>query len=115
MNTGILQNWSYAKGIYLQVAHSQPAKHTFRLLLKDTLCQQVGGANFKAVFANPNIDTTGMILIPFSAFDQMELRGRALQTPPLNTSAITEIGIMAIKPSVVGDFELSLKEWGLYL
>ena len=112
------QNWSYAQGIYLRVTHSNPNQHTFRLILKDDLCQEVRGANYKTVFANPNsddADNDGVIFIPFTAFDQMEQMGRPLQAPPLNRGAVTELGIMAIKPTVVGDFELNILEWGLYV
>ena len=113
-----VQNWSYAQGIYLRVAHSQPDQHTFRLILKDELCEQVRGANYKTVFSNPNShddNDDGVIFIPFSAFDQMEQMGRQLQAPPLNRGAVTELGLMAIKPTVVGDFELKILEWGLYV
>mmetsp|Transcript_318 Transcript_318/g.335 ORF Transcript_318/g.335 Transcript_318/m.335 type:complete len:229 (+) Transcript_318:3-689(+) len=44
----------------------------------------------------------------------MEQMGRQLSGPIFNPSAVSEIGIMAIKPSVVGDFELTIPEWGLY-
>jgi hypothetical protein len=108
-----LQNWSYAKGVYLKVRHSKPEEHTFRLILKDTTCEQVRGANFKNVFSTPNQEDSP-ILIPFTAFDQMEQMGRQLAGPVLNPIGITEIGLMAIKPTVVGDFELTVEDWGLY-
>eukprot|EP00548_Thalassiothrix_antarctica_P002057 CAMPEP_0194153348 /NCGR_PEP_ID=MMETSP0152-20130528/56137_1 /TAXON_ID=1049557 /ORGANISM="Thalassiothrix antarctica, Strain L6-D1" /LENGTH=277 /DNA_ID=CAMNT_0038858581 /DNA_START=163 /DNA_END=996 /DNA_ORIENTATION=- len=110
-----IQNWSYAKGIYLKIKHSKPEQHTFQLILKDKNCERVGFANYKSVFANPNsIDEP--ILLPFSAFNQMERMGNSLNgSPPLNPSIVTEIGIMAIKPSVIGNFELKVEEWGLYL
>ena len=113
----VVQNWSYAKGIYLKgITHSKPLIHTFRLLVKDTLCERVRIANYKTIFANPDNDDDNVILIPFTEFDQMEQMGRTMDgSPPLNRGQVTEIGIMAIKPSVVGEFELHLKEWGLYL
>ena len=43
-----------AKGIYLNVKHSNSEQHTFRIIFKDTTCEQVRGANFKNVFSNPN-------------------------------------------------------------
>lgn len=109
-----IQNWSYAKGIYLKVKHSNPSVHTFRILLKDTTCEQVRGANFKNVFANPG-QKNDPIFIPFDSFDQMEQMGRPLNAPFFNRGAVTEIGLMAIKPSVVGEFKLTIEEWGLYL
>lgn len=110
-----VQNWTYAKGIYLKTKHSNPQTHTFRIILKDTTCEQVRGANFKNVFCNPNQgDDDEPIFIPFEAFDQIEQMGRLLRGPVLNRGAVTEIGLMAIKPSVVGAFELSIEEWGLY-
>lgn len=108
-----IQNWSYAKGMYLKVKHSNPEQHTFRIILKDTSCEQVRGANFKNVFSNPN-QVDEPIMIPFSAFDQMEQMGRQLPGSLFNRGAVTELGLMAIKPSVVGEFELVVEEWGLY-
>jgi NADH dehydrogenase [ubiquinone] 1 alpha subcomplex assembly factor 1 len=108
-----VQNWSYAKGIYLRIKHSHPDVHTFRIILKDTTCEQVRGANFKNVFSNPS-QTDEPIFIPFEAFDQIEQMGRALSGPVFNRGAVTELGFMAIKPSVVGNFELQVVEWGLY-
>ena len=119
MNT--IQNWSYAKGMYLKVNHSNPDVHTFRLILKDTTCGQVRGANYKNVFSNPNSKSNSdsnlaenAIFIPFDKFDQIEQMGRALVGPTFNRGAVTEIGLMAIKPTVVGEFELQIEEWGLY-
>ena len=109
-----IQNWSYATGIYLKVRHSKSEQHTFRLVMKDTTCEQARGANYKNVFSNPNGEE-GPILIPFTAFDQMEQMGRQLTGPSLNPLAITEIGVMAIKPTVVGEFELAIEEWGVYV
>mmetsp|Transcript_17426 Transcript_17426/g.48130 ORF Transcript_17426/g.48130 Transcript_17426/m.48130 type:complete len:354 (+) Transcript_17426:239-1300(+) len=119
-----IQNWSYAKGIYLKnVGHSKPGEHTFRLMVKDTTCEQVRGANFKTVFANPgndkdndnDNDDADTIFVPFESFDQMEQMGRVLgSAPAFNRGAVTELGLMAIKPTVVGDFELTIGEWGLY-
>ena len=111
---GNIQNWSYAQGIYMKVVHSSPKRHTFRLLVKDTLCEQVRLANFKTVFANPGNNEDGVIFIPFSAFHEMEQMGRPLSGPSFNRGEVTELGIMAIKPSVVGDFYVKILEWGLY-
>eukprot|EP00532_Pseudo-nitzschia_australis_P006318 CAMPEP_0168174810 /NCGR_PEP_ID=MMETSP0139_2-20121125/6735_1 /TAXON_ID=44445 /ORGANISM="Pseudo-nitzschia australis, Strain 10249 10 AB" /LENGTH=382 /DNA_ID=CAMNT_0008093051 /DNA_START=99 /DNA_END=1247 /DNA_ORIENTATION=+ len=123
---GAAQNWSYAKGIYLKNAnHSNPDRHTFRLILKDTTCERVRGANFKVVFCNPSTNHNisdgddskddPTIFVPFESFDRMEQMGRALGgTPAFNRGAVTELGLMAIKPTVVGDFELTIEEWGLY-
>jgi hypothetical protein len=109
-----IQNWSYAKGIYLKVKHSNPDVHTFRIILKDMTCEQVRGANFKNVFSNPS-QTDEPIFIPFQAFDQIEQMGRALSGPVFNRGAVIEVGLMAIKPTVVGEFQLQIEEWGLYL
>ena len=109
-----VQNWSYARGIYLKVKHSNPSVHTFRIILKDITCEQARGANFKNVFSNPD-QTDEPILIPFEAFDQIEQMGRALSGPVFNRAGVTELGLMAIKPSVVGEFELKIEEWGLYI
>ena len=148
------QNWNHAKGIYIRVlSQSKPMEHTFRLLLKDELCdQKVRGANYKVTFASPPQDPTqttrkltatkalnqiindnnddtddnsSTIYIPFTAFGEMEQRGRKVMLSPtptsppgpvfLNTGAVTEIGIMAIKPTVVGDFELTIQDWGLFV
>lgn len=115
-----IQNWTYAKGIYLKVRHSDPSAHTFRVILKDTTCEQVRLSNFKNVFCNPNLDQkvgdANPIFIPFDSFDQMEQMGRRLSPGQVfNRAEVTELGLMAIKPSVVGEFELHIEEWGLYL
>lgn len=109
------QNWSRAQGIYLRgVQHSNTDHHTFRIILKDANCDRIRLTNFKATFANP-ISSKDPIMIPFSAFDQMEQMGRPLMgSPSFQKSAVTEIGLMAIKPTVVGPFELRFAEWGLY-
>ena len=116
-----LQNWSYAKGIYLKVKHSNPDEHTFRLILKDGTCERIRLTNFKAVFANPSSstesasDSSSAILIPFTELGDMEQMGNAMVgAPPFNSSAVTEIGIMAIKPTVIGEFEIKILDWGLY-
>ena len=107
-----IQNWSYAKGMYLKVKHSNPEQHTFRIILKDTTCEQVRGANFKNVFSNPN-QVDEPIMIPFQVFDQMEQMGHQLRGSLFNRGSVTELGLMSIKLSVVGEFELVVKEWGL--
>lgn len=112
-----MQNWSYAKGIYIKgLRHSNPAQHTFRIILKDDNCERVRLANYKVVFANPDQIQDQALLIPFTAFDQMEQMGNSLVgSPPFNPMGVTEIGIMAIKPTVVGEFQLEFEEWGLYV
>lgn len=111
-----VQNWSYAKGIYIKgIKHSNPNEHTFSILLKDVMCERVRLANYKAVFANPG-QSNETIYIPFSAFHTMEQMGRSLVgSPAFNPSVVTEIGLMVIKPSVVGEFRLNFDEWGLYM
>jgi len=114
------QNWSYARGIYITgLRHSHPEEHTFRIILKDASCERVRLANYKTVFANPGQRKDGGILpllIPFSAFGEMEQMGRGMVgSPPFNPMHVTEIGIMAIKPTVVGEFQLEFEEWGLYM
>jgi len=114
-----IQNWTYAKGIYLKVRHSDPSAHTFRVILKDTTCEQVRLSNFKNVFCNPHLDQkagdANPIFIPFDSFDQMEQMGRRLSPGQVfNRAEVTELGLMAIKPTVIGEFELHIQEWGLY-
>ena len=111
------QNLSYAKGIYIKgLRHSNPSQHTFRIILKDDNCERVRLANYKVVFANPDQIQDQPLLIPFTAFDQMEQMGNSLVgSPPFNPMGVTEIGIMAIKPTVVGEFQLEFDEWGLYV
>ncbi len=110
-----MQNWSYAKGIYMKgLKHSNADEHTFRIILKDAACERIRLSNFKAVFANPH-QTEGPLLIPFSSITQMEQMGQPMVgSPAFNPSAVTEIGLMAIKPTVVGNFQLEFLEWGLF-
>ena len=47
------------------------------------------------------------IIIPFQVFDQMEQMGRQLHGSLFyNRGTATELGLMSIKPSVVGELEL---------
>mmetsp|Transcript_24733 Transcript_24733/g.59619 ORF Transcript_24733/g.59619 Transcript_24733/m.59619 type:complete len:306 (+) Transcript_24733:129-1046(+) len=110
-----VQNWSYAKGIYMKgLKHTKAEEHTFRIILKDATCERVRLANYKAVFANPQREDQPL-LIPFSVFNQMEQMGRSMDgSPAFNPLVVTEIGLMAIKPTVVGEFQLEFSEWGLY-
>ena len=93
------------------------------MILKDGTCERIRLTNFKAVFANPSSsteksDNTGSvdpICIPFAEVGDMEQMGNTMVgAPPFNPSAVTEIGIMAIKPTVVGEFEIEILDWGLY-
>lgn len=110
-----MQNWSYAKGIYMKgLKHSNVEEHTFRIILKDAVCERIRLSNFKAVFANPQ-QSDCLLFIPFSSITQMEQMGQPMiGSPAFNPSAVTEIGLMAIKPTVVGQFQLEFMEWGLY-
>ncbi|KAL3823624.1 hypothetical protein ACHAXA_005605 [Cyclostephanos tholiformis] len=118
-------DWSSASGVYFTgLRHSRPGEHTFRLTLKDRACERARLANFKATFANPQIRlddddgsslSSSLLLVPFSAFGRMEQMGRVVDgSPAFDPRAVTEIGLMAIKPTVVGDFRLEFLEWGLY-
>lgn len=112
-----MQNWSYAKGIYIKgLRHSKAEEHTFNFIVKDDMCQRVRLSNYKAVFSNPQQASDDQpLLIPFSAFNKMEQMGRSIEgSPAFNPLAVTEIGLMAIKPTVVGEFQLEFSEWGLY-
>lgn len=110
------QNWSYAMGIYIKgLRHSKPTEHTFRIILKDDNCERVRLANYKVVFANPEQVEDQLLLIPFTVFAQMEQMGNTLAgSPSFNPMGVTEIGLMAIKPTVVGEFQIEFEEWGLY-
>ena len=112
----VAQNWSYAKGVYIKgLRHSKAEEHTFRIILKDDACERVRLANYKAIFANPG-RAEQPLLVPFSAFNQMEQMGRSVVgSPAMNPMHVTEIGLMAIKPTVVGEFQLEFLEWGLYV
>ena len=86
------------------------------MTLKDGTCERIRLTNFKAVFANPSPnDNYEPILIPFAEMGDLEQMGNPMVgAPSINPSAVTEIGIMAIKPAVVGEFEIKILDWGLY-
>ncbi len=73
-----VQNWSYAKGIYLKIQHSSPGEHTFRLILKDSTCERIRLTNFKAIFADPSTNEDDPILIPFGEVGDIEQMGNAM-------------------------------------
>ena len=115
------RDWSHATGIYFKgLVHSKSEEHTFRVILKDQMCDRVRLSNYKATFANPrrnseDTSSSSLLFIPFTAFDRMEQMGRVMQgSPAFDPRTVTEIGLMAIKPTVVGDFRLEFIEWGLY-
>lgn len=110
-----IQNWSYAKGIYLKVKHSDPSTHTFSLLLKDATCERIRLTNYKNVFSNPDGTADDPIFLPFDAFDTIEQMGQPMSGGPVfNRAEVSELGLMAIKPTIVGEFQLQIEEWGLY-
>lgn len=118
---GSSRDWSHATGIYFKgLVHSKYEEHTFRVILKDQMCDRVRLSNYKATITNPrrNSDATSLsslLFIPFTAFDRMEQMGRVIQgSPAFDPRTVTEIGLMAIKPTVIGDFRLEFIEWGLY-
>ena len=79
------------------------------------MCERVRIANYKVVFANPQ-QLDEPLFIPFTETGSMEQMGRTMQgSPNFNPSAVTEIGLMAIKPTVVGEFMMELENWGLYI
>ena len=83
--------------------------------MKDASCDQVRLANYKVVFSNRDQIQDQPLLIPFTEFDEMEQMGNSLVgSPPFNPMSVSEIGLMAIKPTVVGEFQLEFEEWGLY-
>ena len=110
-----VHNWSYATGIYIKgLKHYKAPEHMFRIILRDATCERFKLTNFKAVFATPE-QVDQPLLIPFSVLGQMEQMGTAMvESPVFNPIQITEIWLMAIKPTVVGEFQFKFTEWGLY-
>ena len=91
-----------------------PNQPNIQIILKDDNCERVRLAN-QRVFANPEQVEDQLLLIPFTLFAQMEQMGNTLAgSPSFNPMGVTEIGLMAIKPTVVGEFQIEFEEWGLY-
>jgi len=109
------QDWSAARGMYLKMTHDERAEQTFKVVAKSlAVARAVYGANYKITVANPE-GSAEPILIPFEAFDELEQMGRRVDgAPKLAADQVVEIGLMAIKPTVVGEFRLNILDWGLW-
>lgn len=84
--------------------------------VKDDLCIQMGGVNFKHRFrvTKTNSDINNGLTRMYFPFEKLsaDFRGRAVSRPPLNTKSIREVSIMAIKPP--GAFQLIINNIGVY-
>ena len=56
----------------------------------------------------------GTLFLPFALFETCEWRGMQFQRQPLDLRRMVEIGLLAAKPHIVGDFSLKLCEIGVY-
>ena len=100
-------------GFFIDVKCDDPSRQ-YAFNIKDNLCVQMGGVNFKHKFTVNNSTSppsVHRIYFPFEDF-QAEFRGRLIDRPPMNTQSIKEVSIMAMKPA--GPFTLYVSKIGTY-
>ena len=95
-------------GIFLD-ARCEGAGRDYALNIKDSLCTQMGGVNFRAKFTPSN--SPRRFYFPFKDFTP-EFRGMPVQRAPLDRGDIREVSLMAMKPA--GEFRLFISAIGLY-
>ena len=98
-------------GFYIDCKSADPSK-VFCLVVKDVDAVMTS-VNFKARFSPPDSREFGRVLIPLSSLDTPERFGRPILRPPMDPSALGEVGLMILKPST-GAFALQVREIGVY-
>ena len=105
-------NWdaSSFRGVYIDV-RSEDLSRGYVLNIKDALCMQMGGVNFKAKFKPTSSDRLTRIYLPFEDFVP-EFRGRPITRAALQRGELCEVSIMAMKPA--GEFRVYVGSIGLF-
>ena len=103
-------------GFYVDARAGDDATSTKQILFvaKDDECMTTQ-VNFEAAFkvgCTDQFQQFHRVKIPFAAFDRPERMGRAVMRGPLKANAVCEIGLMVLKEN--GDFDLEIKEIGMY-
>ena len=113
-------NLSQFDGFYISAKNmlgSQFENQEFCLIIKDSKCMQSMATNFKMKFT----PTTGKGIsrsehtVSAKVLNQPESFGRPRRDQwNCDMKQICEIGVMAIKPGVIGDFKMIIKEIGVF-
>jgi len=111
-------NVSQFDGFYIKARNMlgpQAKNQEFCVIMKDSLCMQTMATNFKMKFKPLTGDVMCLHKITAQSLNQPESFGRPRNDQwRCDMKRICEIGIMAIKPGVIGDFKLQIEEIGVF-
>ena len=97
------------------ISGPQAKNQEFCVIMKDSLCMQTMATNFKMKFKPLTGDVMCLHKITAQSLNQPESFGRPRNDQwRCDMKRICEIGIMAIKPGVIGDFKLQIEEIGVF-
>merc|ERR1711879_293884 len=108
------QNLSGATGFYMDV-RSEPQGARFEFVLKDAECAKRMACSFKQGFRTTQGSGYSRANLRFRDFMGPEMFGKPMGPNgwTLDTRFITEVGMMAYKDDIVGNFRLYVREIGL--
>ena len=87
----------------------------FCLIIKDSRCMQSMATNFKMRFTPTTGKTMGIHKVSAKVLNQPESFGRPRRDQwNCDMRQICEIGVMAIKPGVIGNFKIFIQEIGVF-
>ena len=106
------------EGFYIKARNmlgSQAKSQEFCVIIKDSNCMQTMATNFKMKFTPTSGNAMSFHKISAFSLNQPESFGRPRSDRwNCDLTQICEIGVMAIKPGVIGDFKLNIEEIGVY-
>ena len=87
----------------------------FCLIIKDSRCMQSMATNFKMKFTPTTGETVGTYKVSARVLNKPESFGRPIRDQwNCDMRQICEIGVMAIKPGVIGNFKIFIQEIGVF-
>ena len=111
-------NLNHFDGFYIKACNlmgSQMRNQEFCLIIKDSTCIQSMATNFKMKFTPETGNIVSLHKISAKVLNMPESFGRPRNDRwNCDMRKICEIGVMAIKPGVVGDFKLKIDQVGFY-
>ena len=109
-------NLNQFEGFYIKARNMMGLENQeFCVIIKDAKCMQTMATNFKMKFRPTTGNTMALYKISAKDLNQPESFGRPRSDRwNCDMREICEIGLMAIKPGVVGDFKLKIGEIGVF-